>query len=113
MGADIPDNPILEALDISCDHFVDLRAPRWDLLFVSGKGIDGLRTEIANIVNSTLKVVTVVCHENADHIVRFISLRQFLAVREDILYDDRLRKISLRIIGSKPTFDQVTKSFAF
>lgn len=84
-SVDIPDDPVLEALDISCDHAVDLRAPRWELLLVSGKSIDGRRTEIANIINGTLKGVTVVCHEYADHIVRSISLRLFLVVREDIL----------------------------
>jgi hypothetical protein len=84
---DIPNNPVLEALDISNNHVVDFWAPRWDLLFVSGKSINGLRTEITNIGNSTLKAVTVVCHENADHVVRSITLRQFLAVREDILYN--------------------------
>lgn len=96
---DIPDNPVLEALDISYDHAIDLRAPRWDLLFVGGKSIHVLLTEIANIVNSTLKGVTVVCHEYADHIVRTISSRLFRVVGEDILYDERLRKFSLRILG--------------
>jgi hypothetical protein len=84
---DIPDDPVLEALDICCDHVVDLWAPRWDLLLVRGKSIDGLRTQIANIVNSALKAVTVVRHENTDHVVRSISLRLFLVVREDILYN--------------------------
>lgn len=111
-GVDIPDNPVLEALDISLDHVVDLWAPRWDLLLVSGKSIDSLRTEIANVVNSTLKAVAVVCHKYADHIVRSVSLRLLLVVREDILYDEWLRKVSLRILD-KPTFDQVTRSFVF
>ena len=89
---DIPDNPVLEAFDISGDHLVDLWAPRWDLCLVSGKSIHGLRTQITNIVNSTLKAVTVVCHEYADHIVRTISSGLFRIVREDILYDEPLRK---------------------
>lgn len=108
----IPDNPVLEAFDIACDHFVDLRAPRRDLLLVGGKGIHGLSTEIADIVNSTLKVVTLVFHEYANHIVSSVSSRLFLVVREDVLYSEWLREISLRILGNKPTFDQVTRSFA-
>ena len=82
---DTPDNPVLKALHISCDHVVDLWAPRRELLFVSRKRIDSLRTELANIINSTLKGVTVVFHEYADHIVS-ISSSLFLIVREDILY---------------------------
>jgi hypothetical protein len=83
-GMNTPNNPILEALDISCDHVVNLWAPRWELLLISRKRIDGLRTEFASIVNSALKVVTVVFHEYADHVVSIAS-SLFLVVRENIL----------------------------
>ena len=83
----IPDNPVLELLNISYNHVVDLWAPRWDLFLVGDKRVHSIRTEIANIVNSTLKAVAVVRHKYADHIVRCISMRLLLVVREKILYD--------------------------
>ena len=69
----IPYDPVLEALHVTGDHFVDFRPPGWQFRFIYGKCIDGLLTEVPNVVDGPLQAEIVILHEDDNHVVRIAS----------------------------------------
>ena len=80
----LPDDPVLKALHVTGNHLVNFRSPRWNLRFIYGECIDGLLTEVPNVVDGALQGEIMVLHEDDDHVVRIAS-GLFDIIRKDIL----------------------------
>ena len=80
----VPDDPVLETLYVFGDHLVNLWTPRRKLFLVLAKSVDSLGAQIANVIHSALEGMTVVEHEDDDHIMR-IATRLLDVVRENVI----------------------------
>jgi len=80
----VPDDPVLETLYIFGNHVVDLGTPRRKLFLVLAKSVDSLSAQIANVIHSALEGMTMVEHENDNHIVR-VATGLLDVVRENVV----------------------------
>ena len=80
----VPDDPVLETLYVFGDHLVNLWPPRRKLFLVLAESVDSLRAQIANVIHSALEGMTVVEHEDDDHIMR-VATRLLDVVRENVV----------------------------
>jgi hypothetical protein len=80
----LPYDPVLKTLYVTGNHLVNFRPPGWNFRFIYGKCIDGLLTEVPNVVDGALQGEIAILHEDDDHVVRIAS-RLFDIIRKDIL----------------------------
>lgn len=80
----VPDDPVLKTLYVFGDHLVNLRTPRRKLFLVLAESVDSLSAEIAHVIHSALEGMTVVEHEDDDHIMR-VATRLLDVVRENVI----------------------------
>jgi hypothetical protein len=80
----LPYDPVLKALHVTGNHLVNFRSPGWNFRFICGKRVDGLLTEVPNVVDGALQGEIMIRHKDDDHVVRVTS-RLFDVIRKDIL----------------------------
>ena len=80
----VPDDPVLETLYVFGDHLINLWTPRRKLFLVLAESVDSLSAQIAHVIHSALEGMTVVEHEDDDHIMS-VATRLLDIVRENVV----------------------------